>query len=316
MSTIAGNGVHTSSGNGGPATAASLRYPGSLAVDAAGNVYEIDFGFVRKINTAGIIDAFAGSGDTTFGDGGQATAATVYDAEGLAVDAAGNVYIAGGINDDVRKVNTAGIISTIAGINFISDTSSGYSGDDGPATAARLHGPVSIAVDGSSNLYIADVKNAVVRKVDSSGIITTFAGDHVSGFSGDGGPATAAQISNNARSLAVTNDGILYIEDINNYVIRRVGPVPSAVNMLTAAPPTTLNVYSNPNSGAFSIMLSAANNEQAHVVITNIAGQQVWAKDIIANKVIPININEPAGEYLLQATTTNICLSKKVSIVR
>lgn len=144
---------------------------------------------------SGTITTFAGiDGDpcssAACGDGGPATSATIDQPFGLAVDASGNVYIADGSNANVRKVNTSGIISTVAGIG----NSQGYSGDGGQATAAKLHTPAGVAVDVSGNIYIVDEYNWVIRKVNTSGIISTFAGNGSVGYSGDGGQATDAKI--------------------------------------------------------------------------------------------------------------------------
>ena len=143
------------------------------------------------MDTSGTITTIAGSGPRGFsGDGGPATAARLNSPADVAVDGSGNLYIADTGNDRIRKVDTSGTITTIAGSG-----ASGFSGDGGPATAARLNSPADVAVDGSGNLYIADTGNDRIRKVDTSGTITTIAGSGASGFSGDGGPATAARLN-------------------------------------------------------------------------------------------------------------------------
>ena len=135
------------------------------------------------------ITTFAGTGELGFsGDGGPATSAQLSFPYGVAVDNRGNVYIAGA--NSVRKVTPAGTITTIAG----EYATPGFSGDVGPATSARLRGPLEIAVDGKGNVYIADTNNNRVRKVSTSGTITTIAGTGKAGFSGDGGPATSARL--------------------------------------------------------------------------------------------------------------------------
>ena len=159
---------------------------------------------------SGTISTFAGQDANpcysgACGDGGAATAATINEAYGVAIDGSGNVYIADGFNYAVRKVNTSGIISTVAGIK----NSQGYSGDGGQATAAKLNFPVGVAVDGSGNLYITDEYNWRIRKVTPAGIISTFAGNGTVGYSGDGGPATAAQIEA-AGQLAIDASGNVY----------------------------------------------------------------------------------------------------------
>jgi uncharacterized protein (TIGR03437 family) len=213
-------------GDGGPATSANFSWTSSLfvgvAMDAAGNLYISDSGHgrVRKINTAGIITTVAGNGTPgSGGDGGPATSASLFAPAGVAVDAAGNLYIADPTVGRVRKVDTSGNISTVAGTGTV-----GYSGDGGPATSAQILPPIGLAVDAKGNLYIAESGAGVphVRKVDTSGIITTFAGSGSSaGFSGDGGPAVNAQL-NTLAGLAVDQAGNLYIADAGNYRVRKV----------------------------------------------------------------------------------------------
>ena len=182
LSTVAGNGTTGFSGDGGPATSAALSDPLGLAADGAGNVYIVDIGNhrVRKVNAAGIIGTVAGNGTPgTAGDGGQAinaqlfavlsTAATI---QGMAVDTAGNLYIADSFNHRVRKVTPAGIISTFAGGGLFS-----ILGDGGPAASAGIAAPTSVALDGAGNVYIADSLGGRIRKVDTAGIITTVAGN-------------------------------------------------------------------------------------------------------------------------------------------
>jgi len=217
ITTVAGNGVAGFSGDGGPATSAKLNFPAGVALDAAGNLYIADGGNnrIRKVDLNGIITTFAGGGVGAGGDGGPATQAQLGFPSGIAVDAAGNLYIADTDNSRVRKVDLNGIITTVAGTG-----EHGYSGDGGPATQAELGFPSDIAVDAAGNLYIADPNNSRVRKVDSRGIISTFAGNGHRGFSGDGGPATKAQLE--PVGVAVDAAGNVYIADIGNFRIRRI----------------------------------------------------------------------------------------------
>jgi sugar lactone lactonase YvrE len=189
ISTVAGNGGSNSTGDGGAATSASF-HPDGLVVDSAGNIYIADQNNnrIRKVDPTGIISTVAGNGNTQFsGDGGTATSSTVYIAamhNGLALDAAGNLYIADDGHHRIRKVDANGIISTVAG-----NGSPNYSGDGVAATKTSLYRPSGVAVDAAGNLYIADTNNFRVRKVDASGIITTIAGNGAIAYAGDGGPA-------------------------------------------------------------------------------------------------------------------------------
>ena len=208
ITTIAGTGVAGYSGDGGPATAATLYYPESPVIDASGNIYLADTGNgrIRKITPAGSISNLAGNGAFMFdGDGGPAIRAHLNAARAIVLDGAGNLVIADSDNYRIRKVDSGGTISTVAGVGF-----GGFSGDSGPATQARFNRVWGLAVDSSGNLYLADRENFRVRKITPAGVITTIAGNGVSGSAGDGGPATLAQL-NNPKGLALDSAGNLYI---------------------------------------------------------------------------------------------------------
>lgn len=219
--TIAGSEIIGYSGDSGFATSAKLGSLSGLAFDSAGNLYLVDNGnnVIRKVTaTTGIITTVAGNGTSGYsGDGGPATNAEFSDhAWGIAVDSVGNIYIADTDNYVIRKVTvTTGIITTIVG-----NGTSGYSGDGGPAISAELGGPSGLALDRADNLYICD--NDVIRKVTAAtGIITTVVGNGKSGYSGDGGPATSAELAG-PMGLAFDSEGDLYIADYFNNVIRKV----------------------------------------------------------------------------------------------
>jgi len=227
ITTVAGNGVPGSSGDGGEATAAELNIPSGVAVDAQGDLFIADTGSarVREVNAStGIITTVAGNG--TFGssgDGGLATAAELNLPFGVAVDAQGDLFIADTGSARIREVNAStGIITTVAG-----NGTRGFSGDGGKATTAQLDAPSGVAVDAQGDLFIADQNNARVREVDAStGIITTVAGNGTLGFSGDDGPAIDAQLVN-PTAVAVDAQGNLFIADQNNDRVRGVFSVPA-----------------------------------------------------------------------------------------
>jgi len=209
ISTIAGNGTAGSGGDGSAATSAQLHSPQGIAVDASGNVYVSDTqnARVRKISN-GTINTVAGSGTAGFGgDGGSATSAQLNIPAGLSVDGAGNLYIADFSNNRIRKVTPGGAITTLAGNGL-----AGYSGDGGAAANAQLTTPVGVATDSSGNVYIGDTGNNAVRVVNSSGIISTVAGNGLAGYSGDDGPAVSAMVGN-PTGVAVDASGNLYISD-------------------------------------------------------------------------------------------------------
>ncbi len=223
ITTIAGTGTGSYSGDNGPATSAGLNYPYGISLDSAGNVYIADYynNRIRKVTVStGIITTFAGTGASSYsGDGGAATSASLFFPNYVAIDSLDNVYISDGSNHRIRKVTVStGIITTIAG----SSTSGSYSGDNGPATSATLSGPSGIALDSAGNIYIADTNNNRIRKVTvSTGIITTYAGIGTQGFSGDNGQASSATFIS-PSGVAVDSSGNVYIADYSNQRIRKV----------------------------------------------------------------------------------------------
>ncbi len=185
---------------------------GSQAVSMTGT----GTGGILQVNP-GNLKTIAGNGTAGYaGDGGPATAAELQEPDGIGFDTAGNLYIADELNNVIRKVDTAGNITTVAG-----NGTAGFSGDGGPATSAELHGPFSVTVDATGNLYIQDTLNARIRKVDTTGTITTIAGNGTFGYTGDGGPATAAELNENqgARFDAAGN---LYVPDCGNAALRKI----------------------------------------------------------------------------------------------
>lgn len=220
ISTIAGTGTFGFSGDGGAATLAKINSPRGIAVDAVGNVYFADVANqrIRKITTSGTITTIAGTGISGYnGDNIAASTADLSYPDDVAVDNAGNIYISDFNNNRIRKVNSGGVISTCAGVGI-----SGYNGDSQPATIAQLDHPYGIALDNSGNLFIADFGNYRIRKVSNSGIIITVAGNGTTGYSGDGGPATTAQMAPN--SIEVDGYGNIYITDAINHVARKILP--------------------------------------------------------------------------------------------
>jgi hypothetical protein len=231
INTVAGNGTSGYTGDGGQATSAQFNGIYGITLDASGNIYVADAGnfCVRMINTSGIINTVAGNGTSGFsGDGGQATAAQLRNARGVAIDATGNLYIADGVNNCIRMVNSAGIINTVVG-----NGTAAYSGDGGQATAAELNTPMDLIFDATGNMYIADAHNNCIRVVNTSGIITTIAGNGSQGFSGDGGQATAATF-HSTDDVVLDGVGNIYITDYFNQRIRQVNvPLTVSVNSAT-----------------------------------------------------------------------------------
>jgi Secretion system C-terminal sorting domain/NHL repeat len=231
ITTYAGNGLVGSTGDGSAATSASLVGPFGVAVDLSNNLYICDFNGcrIRKVNGAtGFIETIAGTGVAGFsGDGGAATAAALNFPVDIAFDRLGNFYIADQENFRIRKVDVStGLISTVAGTGAVS-----YTGDGIQATAAAIS-PRGVAIDSFGNIFISEWSNDRIRKVDaSSGIISTFAGTGVLGYSGDGGSASAAQFKY-LYHLQFDRCGDLYVADVNNFVLRKI-TIPPALPTLS-----------------------------------------------------------------------------------
>lgn len=217
ITTIAGGGK-VFPGNNVQAKQASLLNPCALAFDADGNLY-VAAGWIQKISTSGIISVIAGDGLYSYGgDGGPALNAQFYAPADVAIDGSGNVYIADSENNLVRRVDTSGIITTLAGTGTC-----GSSGDGGSALKAMLCLPQGLATDGAGNVYIAESHGSRIRKVSPNGTISTVAGNGVTGFSGDGGQATAAALDY-PIAVAVDGTGNLFISDYGSSRIRKVSP--------------------------------------------------------------------------------------------
>ncbi len=219
ITTVAGNGTAGYSGDGGPATDAQLFIPLSVAIDTSGNIFIVENKnhCIRKVDAMGMISTIAGNGTSGFsGDGGPASDALLHRPTGIAADKLGNIYFNDAGNARMRKIDDVGIITTIAGTGII-----GYSGDGGQATAATLRGPYGICFDGTGNIYFADGGNNVVRKIETTGLISTIAGNGVYSFGGDDSAATSARFAN-PQHIAIDNSGNLYIADYGNNRIRKV----------------------------------------------------------------------------------------------
>jgi hypothetical protein len=253
ITTVAGNGAPGNLGDGGAATRAALSPPAGVAVDSGGNIYiAVESGIRMVTGSTGIITTVAGSEYDYLGysgDGGAATSARLSSPQSVAVDSAGNIYIADSYNNRIRKVTAStGIITTVAGGSFI-----GYSGDGGAATSAALSEPNGVALDSADNIYIADLGNNRIRKVDAStGIISTVAGDGAEGYSGDGGAATNAMLYG-PWAVAIDSAGNIYIADLGNSCIRKVT---ASTGVITTIAGNGIQGYSGDGGGATSATLN------------------------------------------------------------
>jgi uncharacterized protein (TIGR03437 family) len=215
ISTVVGSGVSGTSGEGGPATQAQLFNPLAVALDTQGRLHVADSTRVLAVAADGMLSRVAGGGATagTAADGGPATQADLV-IWGLAIDAQNNIFVSEHTADRIRKITPDGVIHTVSGASH-------YQGDGGPATEAVLYNPDSVTPDGEGGFYIADMLNNVVRHVDEAGTIRTVAGNGILGFSGDGGPATQARLAA-PQGVAHDQNGDLYIADSGNDRVRKV----------------------------------------------------------------------------------------------
>ncbi len=310
ITTVAGNGSASFNGDNIAATSAAVSMPHCIALDAAGNMYITEAGSnrVRKVNTTGTITTIAGNGLAGYaGDNGPATNASLEFPYGIALDAAGNVFFADSYYGVVRKIDAAGIITTIAG-----NTAATSLGDNGPATAANINGVIGIAISADNTMYLSSVDNKLIRKIEG-GIITSFAGNGSSGFSGDGGPATAAQVNKPYGMAIEPSTNALIFCDYSNNRVRRVG-WPTGINDVNNKT-NEIKIYPNPSAGVFTCDVSSAKNEIYRVSIVDIMGRVV--KEVIIEPGTPKEIKlEQPGVYILTAKGKTTTLLKRIMIVQ
>jgi uncharacterized protein (TIGR03437 family) len=323
ITTIAGT-VATAgfSGDGGQATKALLAGPSSLALDSVGNLYIGDStnNRVRKVDTNGTITTLAGNGHAFYeGDGVQATQTGLALVEGVTVDSAGNLYIAERVR--IRKVDTSGNITTVAGKASSGETF-GFSGDGGLATAALLDLPRGMVFDSAGNLYFGDSSNARIRKIDTTGIITTWAGvpGNISSPLGDGGPAAKAYLGR-PDNLGLDAAGNLYVTTGVLNLVRKIAAPPTYVCTNTAAP-TITSVDSASAYGGYSYFASGswleikgtnlADPNDPRLANSSQSGQ--WTSSDFNGPNAPTNLDgisvaingEPAYVWYLSPTQLNV----------
>ena len=289
---VAGGG-YSYPGDGGPANNAELSIPYGVAVDSANNLFIAEYGSqrIQKVDTNGIITTVAGNGSFGFfGDGGAATDAELSFPRSVAVDSAGNLFIADSQNCCIRKVDTNGIITTVAG-----NGSLGFFGDGGAATNANLSKPYGVSADGAGNLFIADYNNQRIREINTNGIITTVAGNGTVGFSGDGGAAIDAALDW-PTGVALDNAGNLFIADQGSQHIRKVW----SMNQ----PTLTLPHLTTTNIGNYSVVITSPSGSITSCVVRLVVllpPQSFFLSSIIDNQITFQFNGTPSYPYILQS---------------
>lgn len=280
INTIAGNGSVGYTGDGGPAIGAKLHYPSGLAFNSAGELYFSDEGnnVIRTIDNLGTISTLAGNGLQGYsGDGGLATLAKFYFPFGVSIDATGNIYISDQNNNRIRMVlKNSSVVNTIVGSG-----AGTYGGDGGLAILADIFHPAGITLDKYGDIYIADADNNVVRKVNvSNGIITTVAGNGISGYSGDGGQAILAKLAG-VTNVALDTSGNIYIAGIDHRIRK--------VNKNTGIITTVVGNGTQGYSGDGGIATSASLYNPLGIVLD--ASGNIYVADTYNNRIRKVNVN-------------------------
>ncbi|MBL7691976.1 MAG: T9SS type A sorting domain-containing protein [Flavipsychrobacter sp.] len=314
ITTFAGNGSATISGDGGPATAAGIGSITSLCVDTAGNILIAGSYRIKKIDASGIITTIAGTGLLGFtGDGGPATAAQFTYINQIITDKENNIYFTDEQNHRIRKIDGNGIITTVAGSG-----AGMYAGDGLPANTAKLAQPQGIWKDSCGNIYIADGTAYAVRIVNTAGNIYTIAGTGVNGHSGDGGPATAAQLTE-IYNIYLDNANNLYLAMPTNCRIRKIAlprcdslVFPSAVGDVGTNEPG-LSIWPNPATNQLQLQLNITGTP-AHVAIVTLTGTTVQQMLLPPGKPTTVPLHLPTGMYLVVADTEQGRMVKKLMV--
>jgi sugar lactone lactonase YvrE len=305
ITTIAGTGVQGNTGDNGLATEATIDDPSYIAVDQFDNIYftEPARRLVRKISNSGIITTIAGTGELQYnGDNIPATSANIHAPFGVAVDNQGNVFIAECLGQRIRKINAAGIISTVGGTGL-----QGYDGDGIVATSSRISRPIGIKVDAAGNLYFADSVNGLVRKITPDGMMLNVAGTGIGGFSGDGGSALSAQL-NHPNDIAFDAAGRMFIADAWNL---RVRVIENALANPTFAQNTDITVFPNPTTNGTATILLPASTDK--ITITDILGREVSTQKTNGCESVEINCGN-AGIYFINVMIGKQIISKKLIV--
>ena len=301
ITTVAGNGEPNNYGNGGPAIYASLYYPNGVAISPSGEIFiaDADNNQLRVVDTFGIITRYSGADQGYYGDDGPREDALFGHPEGISFDSRGNLYIADCWNHLVRKIDTLGVVTTVAGNGEGAGNPWGgfFTGDGGPATKARLNNPSGVCTDNAGNLYIADRGNNRVRRVDAAGTITTVAGGGTSLY-GDGGQAKDAVLSSPA-DVTIDAYGNLYIPDQDNFCVWMV----STSGIISRVAGSYINGYSGDGGNAINAHLK----RPAGVAVDPLGN--IWISDFGNNCIRKVDTSHTLGLGRTVTTQNNIVVS-------
>jgi len=312
ITTVAGNGTDGSDGDGGQAISAQLNTPQGVVIDANGNLYICDDlnNKIRKVTTNGIITTIAGTGEYDFsGDGGLATAAKLKGPIDIDIDNAGNIFFAD--DDRIRKIDSNGIITTVAGKQSFDE----FNGDGGLAIDAKFNDPRGVIVDALGNIFITDSSNHRIRKVTTDGIINTIVGTGSigffgGGFNGDGQPGTETQLKS-PSDIVIDGTGSIIIADYKNHRIRKLSASALGVNNFAVS---KVNLFPNPITNGEPLIIESQETI-THISIYNAVGQEIYRANPNSTKHSPNLKNQKSGVYFIKIALTNASTNTRKLIV-
>lgn len=316
ITTIAGNGILGFKGDSSAATKAEIDFPYGLTFDKYGNLYIVTAIRVRKVDPDGIITTVVGSGQSGYGgDSGLASKASFGQLMSAAFDKNDNMYVCDKFYHTVRRIDhNTGIITRFAGTSYIIPYST-YTGDGGPANIAKMIAPTDIKFDKYWDLYITDQSDGRIRKIDTNGIITTFAGNGKNLHSGDGGSAIDAGI-HAPYGLAIDKDDNIYFAETSVYKSEAANDIRFIFAADISFSNSPMELYPNPTfNGEFRMLFTSAYEENLDLQITNEAGFVVYRNSVPTNRPVYVRM-EPTGMYFITGKAKHSKWRNKVSVVR